>query len=243
MTAARHSQTGRAIGHCALVVRPRVILRRWVVVSFLAVAPLAGCGGSASKTAIQSPSPRTTTTTTALNVSGAPTGGAWEVLAQGIDSGVHWVFSQTIDPSLGTCRAFDSDPPLTGQPSERFGPPTQTTGTGDQLCETGNELKPPSTGSGNIVIGSPTVAVFVTIGSSANGDFSAAAGATAPGVASVTLHYPDGTDSVVKPSLAHTFVVISRPAKPHPSSFGVGWPGGHVVCQFLGSGPNYECAP
>ena len=141
---------------------------------------------------------------------------------------------------MGTCRAFDSDPSLRARPPKHPGEPTVEVGGGDQLCSSGR-LGVPAEGDSDI--GSPDLVVFARIARSDAGDFSVVAGAAAPEVSSLTLHYPGGADAEVRPTSSHVFVVISRPAKTPPASFDAQWPGGKVACSFFDSATAYRCTP
>jgi hypothetical protein len=163
----------------------------------------------------------------------------WRVLADGVDSGVRWFFSQGSDPTMGTCRAFDSEPSLRAHPPRDPREPTVDVGGGDMVCSSGRLLVPAAGGS---VGSAPDVVMFVRVARSDAGDFSVVAGATAPEVSSVTFHYSGGADAEVTPTSSHVFVVISRPARTPPASFDARWPGGKVACTYY-SETDYRCTP
>jgi len=210
-------------------------LRSAIVVGV--VLAFVGCGGSAQRNL-----PAVQPDSAAPTVGALPTGvsllGGWKLVAQGDTSGVRWLLSQGSDPTMGTCRAFDSDPPLqTGGPAPRPGLPSILGGYKRQCSSAA--LRLPSTPPD--VRGLWSTVDLVRLDRSVRGDFSVVAGAAAIGVESVTLHFADGSTAVVRPSASRTFVAISRPARPAPSSFDVKWSGGLVTCRPVEEGPNLGC--
>jgi hypothetical protein len=199
---------------------------------------LAACGGSKTS-APPSGSAKTTTpelsaqplaTTDGPLPRGVVLTPGWKLVAQGEESGIRWFFSQGPVPQMGNaCRSFDSLPPL--RPSATGNP--LVLGESEIHCS-GQTLTLPSGNSSVHIIGSSSLVELDALRQSESGTFSAVAGVTAPGVDTVTVDYPDGTATSLRPSASHVFVVISRPAKPAPSKLSLRWPGGSAKCTLLG---------
>ncbi len=195
---------------------------------------MGGCGGSNGSVA----APRSTSTSSSavtlppdVNVALGT-----RVLAHGEMSGVRWFYSEYSDPTMGTCREFDFDPPIRRVPFTGTTVPGLIIGGGG-ICQEGL-IRLPSNPA-DVALSDPVVAVQAE--RSQDGAFSVLSGVAAPGVIRVIARYADGVEVQIAPGSAHEFLLISRPSRPNPASLTVEWSGGRAKCDWSPIDHAYYC--